>query len=138
MTSSQRLFLIFGALFGGIAVVTGALGAHALKPRLTEVHLAAYETAVKYQVYHALALILLVVIMYHIKSNLLKYAGYLFIAGIFIFSGSIYLLSTTEVTQLNVKFLGPVTPLGGLCLIAGWVCFLICAIKSPTLNLKND
>ena len=96
----------------------GAFGAHALKSKLlANGRLDVFETAVKYQFYHSLALILLgILILLKFESKLMDYAGYSFIAGIFIFSGSLYILCLT-----NVGKWGAVTPFGGLFLIAGWL-----------------
>jgi uncharacterized membrane protein YgdD (TMEM256/DUF423 family) len=131
----SRKFILFAAASSAIAVTLGALGAHYLKGKaeagvLTPDNLISFETAVRYQLYHSLALILLFVLSQYKNSSLLKYSGYLFIAGIFLFSGSIYFLSTKALTGLsNLQWLGPITPLGGLCFIAGWICLLVNFIK---------
>lgn len=113
----QTLFPGIGAIFAAFAVIFGAFGAHSLKDKLPENLLNAFHTGVEYQMYHALALILVGVIMYLQPDNsLLKWGGYCFIAGILLFSGSLYGLSLT-----GMKFFGPITPLGGLAFIAGWL-----------------
>lgn len=127
----SRIFLITGSALAGLAVILGAFGAHALKVKLSPDQLQVFETGVRYQIYHAFALIILFPLMERISSSLLNYSGFLFIAGIFLFSGSIYLLACNELLGLQ-KFksiLGPITPLGGMCFIAGWVCILIAALK---------
>jgi len=113
-----KLFLLAGTISGALSVMIGAFGAHALKSKLlANGRLDVFETAVKYQFYHSLALILLgILILLKFESKLMDYAGYSFIAGIFIFSGSLYILCLT-----NVGKWGAVTPFGGLFLIAGWL-----------------
>lgn len=114
----ERVFFILGALFSGLGVALGAFGAHGLKERLTSDALSTYETAVRYQMYHALALL---AVAYAAQrwpdSNLVAIAGWLFVAGIVLFSGSLYLLSITD-----VRWLGAIAPLGGAAFIAGWLC----------------
>jgi len=108
-----------GALLGLLAVVIGAFGAHALKKSLTEEQLKSFETGVKYQMYHA---ILLLVLSFNLNldTSLEKYMVYCFILGILLFSFSIYALVIGKSKGKNMKFLGPVTPLGGLLLVMGW------------------
>lgn len=127
----QKTFVLSGAFFGALAVVLGAFGAHALKARISAEHLAVFETGVRYQFYHALALLLLGLFLDKISSGPAQTAGYLFIAGILFFSGSIYLLATREILGIDSwkSILGPVTPLGGLCFVSGWIFFMIAAWK---------
>ena len=120
----QKLFLITGALFGGLAVAIGAFGAHALKNLLeSSGRTETFETAVKYQFYHALALVLLGILMFNLKHVHFHYAGYSFAIGTIIFSGSLYVLCLTGITKF-----GMITPIGGLFLIAGWI-FLLRGIQ---------
>ena len=113
-----KLFISLGALCGMLAVIFGAFGAHALKARLDDYAMGVFETAVQYHFYHALALLAVGVIALHQPHTaLLKSSGWLFLLGIVIFSGSLYLLSLT-----GLKWLGAITPLGGLAFIAGWAC----------------
>ncbi|PTB96501.1 DUF423 domain-containing protein [Marivirga lumbricoides] len=122
----HKLFIIIGAISGAISVILGAFGAHALQDALTATgRLDTYETAVKYQMYHSLALILLGILFAQFDHKLLTYSGYSFLAGIVIFSGSLYLLCATGVTKL-----GAITPIGGLFLIAAWVLMAIGIGKS--------
>ena len=120
-------FIIAGAVNAAIAVAFGAFGAHALKEKLTEHYLAIWGTAVQYQMFHALALIAIGILM---SSSLLgssvqlSWAGYLILAGIIIFSGSLYVLSLT-----GIGILGAITPIGGVAFIVGWVMLIIAAIK---------
>jgi len=93
-----------------------------------------FETGVRYQMYHALALILTGILSEKFKSTSVKYAGNFFIAGILFFSGSLYLLSTKEITGAgSMQFLGPVTPLGGLCFLIGWGMLLYAMIKNKQI-----
>lgn len=112
------------AVLGGLAVLAGAFGAHGLRGRLTAEQLSSYETAVQYHLLHALVLLVLGLFTTTTGRSVQPAAG-LFIAGIVLFSGSIYLLVLT-----GQRWLGPVTPLGGLCLIGGWVALLALARPS--------
>ncbi|XQF92138.1 DUF423 domain-containing protein [Pseudoalteromonas espejiana] len=113
-----KLFLIAGSLFCMLSVMLGAFAAHGLKSRLTDYSLGVFKTAAEYQMVHGLALIAVaVLIKWGINLNI---AGGFFIAGILLFSGSLYLLALS-----GMKWLGPITPLGGLCFIIGWVVILV-------------
>lgn len=128
----QKIFLISGALLGGLAVILGAFGAHALKAKLSPESLQIFETGVRYQFYHALALLLVALLSDKMNSSSMNFSGYFFIAGVILFSGSIYLLATREILGIDSwkSFLGPITPLGGLCFVVGWILLLIAAIKN--------
>ncbi|OWY19440.1 DUF423 domain-containing protein [Sphingobacteriales bacterium UPWRP_1] len=119
----QKNFIVIAALLAAAAVMLGAFGAHGLKAKLTPDQLQVFETGVKYQFYHALGLFLLGLLMFQHHSNpLLVYAGYAFMAGILLFSGSLYLLANKTLLGIEGwRWLGPVTPLGGLSFIAGWL-----------------
>ncbi len=122
----QKVILVTGTIFGGLAVAIGAFGAHALKNLLMSTgRTETFETAVKYQFYHALALLLLGILMFQLKHQFFQYAGYSFIIGVFIFSGSLYLLCLSGITKF-----GMITPIGGLFLIAGWVFLMLGLVKS--------
>lgn len=120
-------FIIAGAINAAIAVAFGAFGAHALKEKLSAHYLAVWETAVQYQMFHALGLIAIGILM---SSSLLgpitqlNWAGYLLLAGTIIFSGSLYILSLT-----GIGILGAITPIGGVAFIAGWIMLIIAALK---------
>lgn len=121
---------VWGAIFALTATILGALGAHALKPHLSIEQIESYKTGVQYQFYHALALIIFSFAGDRFSSKWMKTVGYLFIAGIFCFSFSIYLLSTRELTGIEgIRVIGPITPLGGLCFISGWIIALVSFIK---------
>lgn len=119
-----------GAFLMAVAIVLGALGAHALEKQISANLLESYKTGVLYHLFHALALII-IGILNRIENNT-KYSlsGWLFAVGILCFSGSIYALSTREISGLEVSFLGPVTPLGGLLFIAGWIVLGIKALRN--------
>ncbi|NRA65103.1 MAG: DUF423 domain-containing protein [Pseudobacteriovorax sp.] len=119
-------FSIVGALYCGLAVGFGAFGAHALKNMLSEYALGVFETGVKYQFYHGLALLNLGFLASRLEGTSLQVAGYSFIGGVIIFSGSLYTLSLT-----GHKWLGAITPLGGALFIVGWVS-LIFALAAKT------
>lgn len=118
----DRLFFGIGCVAAGLSVMLGAFGAHALRDRLGPQILAIYETGVRYQVYHAIALLIVGLLrgVATRPSPWLDAAGWLFTAGIVIFSGSLYLLSVT-----GARWLGAITPAGGLAFISGWALLTI-------------
>jgi len=126
----QKQFLIIGILAAATAVVLGASGAHALKEKITPEQLAIFEKGVYYQLFHAMALIIAALMFDKYNASFLNYSGYAFTIGIICFSGSLYLLSTKTLLGIESwKFIGPITPIGGLCLIAGWVLMLFSVVK---------
>ena len=112
--------LAAGAIDAGLAVAAGAFGAHALRERLEPRALEIFETAARYQMYHALAIVLCAVL----ATSGARTAGWIFQAGIVIFSGSLYLLAATD-----VKVLGAITPLGGLAFLVGWAWLAVTALR---------
>ncbi|MFN8252494.1 MAG: DUF423 domain-containing protein [Ferruginibacter sp.] len=121
----KRNFIITAALLAGLAVILGAFGAHALKARLTTEQLQVFEVGVRYHFYHAFALMLTGILYKEFPNRQLVWAGNFFIAGIILFSGSLYLLSNVE----GLRKLGMVTPIGGVCFIAGWLLLAMGCIK---------
>jgi uncharacterized membrane protein YgdD (TMEM256/DUF423 family) len=121
----NRTFLMIGALSAAVSVAAGAFGAHALRekvePRLLEV----FQTGAQYQMYHALALLIVGVVAARAPSSLTTSAGWLFVAGTLFFSGSLYAMTFT-----GVRALGAVTPIGGVCFLAGWVCLALAVAKA--------
>lgn len=118
-----RIFLATAALFGGFSVASGAFASHALKDQLSDRSLEIFETGARYQMYHALALLLVALILSRTdeaSQTFFAVSGWAFIVGTLIFSGSLYALSLT-----NIKLLGAITPLGGVAYIVGWVCLAI-------------
>jgi len=120
----SRPFLLLGALSAGLAVAAGAFGAHALRDRLSVGDLATFETAVRYQMYHALALLAVAWVAHQWPGGLPRAAGWLFVIGTVIFSGSLYTLVLT-----GQRWLGAVTPIGGVAFLAGWACLVAAALR---------
>ena len=123
---AARFFVAVGALNGACAVAMGAFGAHALRGALPDALFRAFETSTHYQGAHALALIAVGLLLHHRASRLLGAAGWLLLAGILLFCGSLY-----AITLGGVAGLGPVTPAGGLALIGGWLLFALGAWRRP-------
>jgi len=124
MSPSSRFHIFCGLSFACLGVVIGAFAAHGLKPLLSLKEINNFETGVKYQFYHAFALIMLGLLGSHfpnVEKWAFKVAGFLFFIGIILFSGSLYLLSTQSLFNISIPLLGPITPLGGSLLIFGWV-----------------
>ena len=119
-----KVFLALGAASSLVAVSAGAFGAHALKNRLSAYHLDVFETGARYQMYHALALILISLIIQQRTSGWFVAAGWSMVAGTLVFSGSLYTLALS-----GLKWLGAITPLGGLAFIVGWALLAIGALK---------
>jgi len=126
----NKRFLIVGSLLGALAVALGAFGAHGLKKIVPEVTVQTFQTGVQYQMYHALALLLTGILFEIFSSKQIVWAGWFFITGIFLFSGSLYLLTLFKATEtIGFNKLGLVTPLGGLSFMAGWLCLFIGVIN---------
>jgi len=127
----NKTFLITAAIIGALSVALGAFGAHGLKDKLNEYTLGIFETAVRYQFYHVFALLTVGLLFQSYNNGWMLWSGRLFIAGMILFCGSLYLL-TYFIANNNesMKWLGAVTPFGGLCFIAGWVCIAIGIVKS--------
>lgn len=123
----MKLFIIAGAVNAFISVALGAFGAHGLEGKMPEKYLAIWNTATQYQMYHALGLIAIGILMGpsllgHLTQ--LNWAGYLMLAGIILFSGSLYVLSLTQ-----IGVLGAITPIGGVAFLASWILIIIAALK---------
>ena len=121
--------LLFASILGGLAVIFGAFGAHALKKILNEEQLKSFETGVKYQMYHALVL-LIIGFNFKLETASEKYMVYSFIIGILLFSFSIYGLVISSAKNKKLTFLGPITPLGGLFLIIGWLLLFVSVLNT--------
>ena len=120
----DKTLMFVGALMGGVGVGIGAFGAHGLRGRLSPEMLAVFETGVRYQMYHAFAVLIVASAIGQIgKARLLVMAGWFFFAGIVLFSGSLYALALT-----NMRMLGAITPLGGLLFLIGWACLALFAV----------
>ena len=121
----ERMFFAIGAISAFIGVAAGAFGAHGLKNHLSTEMLAIFETGVMYQMYHAFALLAVAWAQDRFPSSIATASGWLFIIGTILFSGSLYVLSLTE-----TRWLGAITPLGGLAFLAGWLCLAYAAFKA--------
>jgi uncharacterized membrane protein YgdD (TMEM256/DUF423 family) len=126
-----KVFLVLASLFAGLSVALGAFASHGLKDKLSDRALEIFETGTRYQMYHALALLFVALLLMQpalaqpaIAQSWLNAAGYAFIAGIVIFSGSLYALSFS-----GVKVLGAITPIGGVAFMVGWGCLAIAAFS---------
>lgn len=129
-----KKFLQLGALLGALSVILGAFSAHALKGKLDTNLLSIFQTGVQYQFYHTFALLMVGWIALKNNNKWFRYAGIFFILGIVCFSGSLYLLANRFLLKIESwSWLGPITPIGGLCFIIGWVLFFI-----GVSILKND
>lgn len=117
-------WIVSGAVLGCLAVLLGAFGAHGLKARVDAELLAVFETGVRYQMYHSLALLAVGLLAGRANSAWLGAAGWLFVAGIVIFSGSLYLMTMT-----GARWLGAVTPVGGVAFILGWAALALGAVR---------
>jgi len=122
---SAKIFLVLGSINAMLAVVLGAFGAHALKTRLGTEMLTVYQTGVQYHFYHALGLLVVGIIAHQFPPSVwIRTSGWLMFAGIILFSGSLYILSLTQ-----LRWFGAITPLGGLAFILAWLMLLIGVIK---------
>ncbi|BBE16976.1 DUF423 domain-containing protein [Aquipluma nitroreducens] len=120
----NQTILLTGAIFMAFSVLLGAFGAHALKQSLSPEMLAVYKTGVEYQFYHALGLLVIGLVGFHIKSKYLNWAGLFITIGIILFSGSLYVL-----TLSGIKAIGAITPVGGLSFVAGWIFLCMAFVK---------
>lgn len=123
----QSIFGIIASVYGLLAVILGAFGAHALKDKLDNYQHAIFDKAVSYQFYHTIALFAVVFLATKVSSKTLWLSGSFFTAGVILFSGSLYLLATKNLLKIEslTPILGPITPIGGLCFIIGWVLLAI-------------
>lgn len=127
LSRMSRLFLLLGALSGAISVAAGAFGAHALRSRLEPRLLEVFETAARYQMYHALALCVVAWLAANHPSRTVSVSGWAFVAGTLLFSGSLYAMAFT-----GIRALGAITPLGGVAFLIGWGALALAAWALPT------
>jgi uncharacterized membrane protein YgdD (TMEM256/DUF423 family) len=126
MHPTSKLFLILGGINAALVVILGAFGAHGLKAKLTAEMLAVYQTGVHYHLFHALGLLVVGIVATQIADSVyLRWSGWLMLLGIILFSGSLYVLSVS-----GLRWLGMVTPFGGVAFIAAWIVFVIAVAKS--------
>ena len=127
----NKTFLITAAIFGAISVMLGAFGAHALKNKMSADAFEIFETAIKYQFYHVFALLAAGILAQAFPGGFITWSGRFFIAGILIFSGSLYLLSYFKASgNQQMNWLGAITPFGGLSFITGWIFLAVAIVKS--------
>lgn len=125
----NKRIILTAAFFGALAVIFGAFGAHSLKKIISSESLAIWQKGVEYQFYHTFALLYLSTFARY-KHKLINYAFVLFVAGIVLFSGSLYILALKDAFQLSfANIIGPITPIGGVCFIFGWVFLFLAALK---------
>ncbi|MCG9697267.1 DUF423 domain-containing protein [Shewanella sp. Isolate11] len=127
----RKGFFLIAALSGFLAVALGAFAAHGLKSVTTPEMIAIFNLGVEYQFYHTFALIAVAFCSHWIRSRLLDWAGYLFIVGIMLFSGSLYLYAL-----IGAKWTGPVTPMGGVCFLVGWLCIAVAMWRHRVVELN--
>jgi uncharacterized membrane protein YgdD (TMEM256/DUF423 family) len=121
----MKLFIILGAINAFLAVALGAFGAHGLEGKLEPKYLETWKTGVTYQMFHATGLLIIAVLLGNLPaSSLLSWSGWLMFIGIIFFSGSLYVLSVTQ-----ISILGAVTPLGGVAFLAAWILLIVAAVK---------
>lgn len=128
----KQLVLITGAVYAMLSVILGAFGAHTFKKILSDEKLISFETGVRYMMYHAIALLILGFAL-NFASSIERWSAICLIVGVSLFSISIYFLSFSEYWGVNLRFLGPITPLGGLFMIAGWLLLILFFIKNKIL-----
>lgn len=120
----KQFVLVIASIYGMLSVVLGAFGAHAFKKILAPEKLISFDTGVRYQMYHAIVL-LIIGLTLSFTSSLEKWSAICFIIGVSLFSFSIYFLAFSEYWNVNLRFLGPITPIGGLFMITGWLLLVI-------------
>lgn len=126
----HKLFLILGSVFGGLGVMLGAFGAHGLKQLVGPETVGTFQTGVQYQMYHAFALLIVGILYERMPHAFLNWAGGLFVGGIILFSGSLYLLAALKAAnKVGLSGVGIITPIGGLLFIAGWLLLLMAFLK---------
>lgn len=126
----QKTFLFLACVMGALAVASGAFGAHALGDLLDPHMRMVYEKGITYQFYHVFALIACHLLASQKPSRMIKWAFWMFFSGIICFSGSLYLISTATLTGIPVGIIGPITPIGGLLFITGWILLSVYAMRN--------
>lgn len=124
-----KKLLITGSILAGLSVALGALGAHWLKENISAAAVTGFQTGVHYQMVHALTMLVMAALPIRYQNNLFRYAYYAFLTGTILFSGSIYLLSTRGISGWEWPWLGPITPLGGILFITGWILMIFSAFR---------
>ena len=128
-------FLKTGVLIGALSVALGAFAAHSLKESVSDYAVSIFETGVRYQFYHAFALLASGIFYKEFQNKFIKWSGKLFITGIILFSGSLYMLTFIKAAvKPGYNWVGAITPIGGLCFIAGWLCLFLGVLKKTSHN----
>ena len=130
----RKGYLKTAAFIGALSVGLGAFGAHGLKKYLSPDLLSTFETAVRYQFYHVFALLSVGILYANYPSAKMRWAGCLFIAGMILFSGSLYLLCYIKYAAINMEWIGAITPFGGVAFIAGWLLLFLAIGEKPAKN----
>jgi uncharacterized membrane protein YgdD (TMEM256/DUF423 family) len=125
----NKRIIVLAAIFGTLAVVLGAFGAHTIKKIIDEKHLEIWQTAVQYHFYHTFALLFLSTFG-RFRNKIINFSSWCFVVGILLFSGSLYVLALQDLLSVNAKIFGPITPLGGFFFILGWLSLLIAALRN--------
>ena len=125
----QKTFIKTAVLLGALSVLLGAFAAHGLKKLLAPDNLQVFETAVRYQFYHVFGLLAAGILYKEFRVKFIQWAGYLFICGIILFCGSLYLLCYIKYLALPLNWIGAITPLGGVAFTAGWLCLFFGVAK---------
>ncbi len=133
----RKVFLRLGAALAALGVALGAFGAHGLADVIEPEQIATFETGIRYHFIHTAALLIIGVLLYFRKTSLMLTAGWLFLGGIALFSGSLYLLALQDIFKLPVGLLGPLTPIGGVLFIAGWLVFFASTYQTNQLYKKG-
>lgn len=129
-----KRFIQYAAILGAISVAMGAFGAHILKKFVEADVVTTFETGIRYQFYHTFALLAVGILYRRMPGKAMEWAGIFFISGIILFSGSLYVLTYLTATGIEgFKGIGAITPLGGVCFIAGWICLFIQSLK-PSIH----
>lgn len=134
----SKRFIQYAAVLGALSVALGAFGAHALKAFVEADAVATFETGVRYQFYHTFALLAVGILYRRMPGKAMEWAGIFFVSGIVLFSGSLYLLTYLNATEtVGLKGIGAITPLGGVCFIAGWICLFIQSLKPGAQRVRS-
>ncbi|MCB0610847.1 MAG: DUF423 domain-containing protein [Lewinellaceae bacterium] len=134
----RKLFLRAAILLAMTAVILGAFAAHTLSSKISPDRLDVFQTGVKYQIYHALSLMGLGIWFYFKQTSLMKWTGWLWMAGILCFSGSLYFLAVRDWLGLNLSWLGPITPIGGLLFISGWLTLFLATFQENGKYVRKE
>lgn len=135
----RKRFIRIGGIVLMLAVIFGAFGAHGLKQYLSSDDIATYETGVEYQFYHGFGILIVALLIHYRKTSFLNYAAWAFLAGIIMFSGSLYFFTAAKVLNMEApSWVGLITPLGGTLLIIGWICLIIATFQETERKSRKS